>query len=267
MTAFLFVSGLALRPAEASSVACSGTYTLDLMDQGCEQVASIFNVFNTLDYVGNGPSMSEISVGFGGGAAISPVTDSFTSASWTLNSIGLTSVFVYNDTEVDQSVDPSEAITEFDVNPGAVTLPSTCASVNNCDSVAVYTNICTNTLTSCYYGSTNFGQVIYLDTAGTGIKEEYCYGNCSGAGSFGSMSLTFGASLDVTSMYVQNWVTVTNYDSLATGITGYSNEFVEEVVPEPATFLLLGTALAMAGIARLTRRSDWADGKRFSRPA
>lgn len=254
--ALLAVLGLMAGLAKASTTPCSGSYTLDALAQpGCEQVDAIFNGFNTLEYAGNGPSMSDISASFSGITADGPITDSFTSADWILSSAGTSSVFVFNDVQLDESAVPDSFIIGFDVNPGTLTLPTTCAGSGGCDSVAIYTNFCTNEqYNSCYYGTANFGQVIYLDTAGAGIKEEYCYADCSGAGSFGNLSLTFDSSLDVTSMFIQNWVTVTNYDSQTVGISGYSNDFFEDPAPEPGTFALLAAALSVAGIIRIRRR-------------
>jgi hypothetical protein len=244
------VFGPMIKSAAASIILCSGTNTVTALGlPGCEQADKVFSGFNTLDAAGNGPSPAAISVSFSGSAPGGPITDSFTSAGWTLDSAGISSVYVFNDTTVDETLDPGNVITGFDVDYGAVALPTTCPSPNGCDSIAVYTDICTNT-TSCIFGGANFGQIIYLYTAGSGLTEESCYGNCTGTDDFGPTSVTFPSGPGITSMFVQNWVTVTDYDSATVGISGYSNDFFETSTPEPGTFILLGTALGLAAVYR-----------------
>jgi hypothetical protein len=241
------VFGARVKPAAASLILCSGTNTLNVLGlPGCEQADKVFSGFNTLDAAGNGPSPAAISVSFSGTTPSGPITDSFTSAGWTLNSAGISSIYVFNDTRVDETLDPDSVITGFDVAYGAVALPAACPGPSGCDSIAVYTNVCTNPTASCIFGSANFGQIIYLDTAGSGITEQSCYGDCTGTGAFGSTSVTFPSGAGVTSMFVQNWVTVTDYDSAIVGISGYSNDVFETSTPEPGTFTLLGTALGLA---------------------
>ena len=253
------VFGPMVKPAAASLIVCSGTNTLDVLGlPGCEQADKVFSGFNTLDAAGNGPSPGAISFSFSGNTPGGPIADSFSPAGWTLSSTGISSVYVFNDTAVDETPDPSNVITGFDVDYGAVALPTVCPSPSGCDSVAVYTNICTNTTTSCVFGSANFGQIIYLDTAGSAITEESCYGNCTGAGDFGPTSVTFPSGPGVTSMFVQNWVTVTDYDSAVVGISGYSNDVFETSVPEPGRFILFGTALGLAALCRTASKRSHA---------
>jgi hypothetical protein len=251
---------------KAGTSACSGSYSIDtnpttgiVGTAGCEQGDKIFNAFVYQPNSGTAPTGSDIFVSFSGTNPAGPITDTFTSTGWTLSTVGMGSEFLYNSTQVDQVMNPGYLLSGFDLNPGAVTLPSTCAGTF-CDAVDILTTFCTNDNTTCSPGDPNYGQFQWVDGAVNGVTiQSFCYGNgsaanaCTNGAYEGATSISFDPSLGITSIFVTNEVIIANYDGLTAGITGFSNDFFEEAgsaSPEPGTFLLLAAGLAAVGWTR-----------------
>jgi hypothetical protein len=265
---FLAASLFLAYPSWATNTSCSGTYTLDSSTglpsgSGCEQGDKLFSMFST--YVNNGtpPAPDTISVVFSGTNPAGPITANFTSPGW-VNTSNTGSIFLYNDTQVDQVANPGYVLTGFDLDPGSFVFPNTCLNPSSCDSIQIITEFCTNAATSnCSSGDANFGEFVYLAGATSGITDQqYCYGNgaatnaCTNGAYTGATAVTFDPSLDITSIFVTNWVIITNYDDNNVTLNGFSNDYYEALasgVPEPGSFFMLGTAIgALALIRRRT---------------
>jgi hypothetical protein len=256
-----------VRPAWAGSTFCAGSYSLDPAagipaSAGCEQGDKTFSAFST--YINNGapPSPDTIFVTFSGSNPTGPITDSFSSAGW-INTTNTGSIFMYNYTQVDQVSNPGYVITGFDLAPGSLSFPGTCLSTADgpfCDGIQILTQICTNLATnSCTSSEANYGLINYSSAATFGVNQTYCYATCSGGSGSGQTSISFDPSLGITSIFVTNWMIINNYDGNGVTLNGFANDFFEastsaSTVPEPGTFLLLGSALSAVGLWRLRRR-------------
>lgn len=255
------------QPASATS-SCAGSYSIDTTPvtgivgtAGCEQGDKIFSAFGYQPNSGIAPTGSNIFVSFAGTAPAGPITGTFTSTGWTLNTVGMGSEFLFNSIQVDQVANPGYLISGLDLNPGAlVTLPNTCTGAF-CDSVDILTSFCTNDSTTCSSGEANYGQFQWLDEATMGLLvQSFCYGNgsapnaCTNGANPGATAITFDPSLGITSVFATNEAIIANADGLTVGINGFSNDVFEQssnsTAPEPGTFLLLASSLGAAGLLR-----------------
>jgi hypothetical protein len=239
---------LFFQPARAS-VPCSGAYTMDPTTglpstSGCEQGDKIFSQFSTYNDGGTVPSPSNVDVNFSGTNPAGPITITYSSSQW-VNTTSNSTIFLYDYTQVDQTAQPGYLLTGFDMTPGAISFAGTCGTV--CDSVQIIVDVCTNLNTNtCNFGSSNYGQVIYTVAAGGSPTGDVCYGTCS-SGYTNGTAMVFAPALDITSIFVTNWEIIDSTDGVS--LDGISNDYFEGLggvqgsVPEPGTFLLLGTAL------------------------
>jgi len=247
-----------VQPARAT-VTCVGSYTMDPTTGlpstgGCEQGDKFFSQFSS--YVNNGspPSPGSIDLDFTGTNPAGPITDTFTSSGW-VNTTATGSIFLYNYTQVDQVAQPGYVLTGFDLNPGSFSFVNSCGA--SCNTIQIITDFCTNVDTNaCSDGDANFGQVIYGATATFGVTDQqYCYGSgsapnaCTNGSYSGATAVTFDPSLDITSVFVTNWIIINNYDGNAVTLNGFSNDYYEApdtAAPEPGTLVLLGIGLGGA---------------------
>jgi hypothetical protein len=235
-----------------SSVTSCTSATLDVLEggSGCEQVDKVFSQFSNFDNGSSPPAPSSINVSFSGTSAAGPITDTYASSDPAWANPGTSNdIFLYNYTQVDQTVNPGYVLTGFDLNPASSSFTGSDSSVQ------IVVDICTNLDdNTCAFGASNFGQLNYVDSA-SGVTESYCYATCNTTSVSGSLSVSFDPSLNITSIFVTNWVIVDPGSGTVT-FGGLSNDYFEGLgaaVPEPGPLGLLCAGLG--GLVLLRRRA------------
>lgn len=233
--------------ASNSFAACSSPAAFsDLETSGCEQGDKIFSGFSYFANSGAPPPAANIDLNFSGSDPAGPITDTFSASDW-LNQTASSSVFLYNSTQVDQTLDPGFVITGFDLSGVSTSYTGACSGSSGCG-VQLIVDICTNDTTTCTSTDPNWGQIDYTESGAAAGSATFCYnGNpatlCSSGASSGA-SISFDVFLDVTSIFVTNWVIVDSNGG-DVNLNSFANDSFEALgsVPEPGTLGLLGSAL------------------------
>lgn len=267
---------------------CTGTYNLGSYNSvsntdglvgstGCEQLDKIFSNFS-YSPSSTGPAGSSISVAFSGASETGGISDQFGddsgTATWTLDNSQSNRNQIMTATQTNEvTVDTgygNYAITQVALTEDDLAI----LNGANGTSGEVLMTFCTNSSVTCTSTDSNFGEIILYVPHSTNNPVEYyeCYnGNstgCSATPTFTATGTNSGAAVTFTetlalnatniySMYLSNEVIMTTANGATDSVvlSGYQDTVFESApaVPEPSSFVLLGSALLGASFFKLRK--------------
>jgi hypothetical protein len=225
---------------------------------GCEQANSVFSNFNYNQGLGSPTAGSNINATFAGTDEIAGISMTFASSDWTQAASGEQVGLIPFSASPDPAVTPpgggTWAITGLSLSVTGASAVGNSPS----DFVEIVEQFCTGVSAfSCNNLDGNFGKIEIL-VRGTGTVVVSCYNNgATGVGDpcntsvSGSTSITFPAT---TSIAIEEIVELGSDGNQTESLDSLTGTMFQTAIPEPSTFVLLGSALSGWGLLSLMRR-------------